>query len=398
MAILYVSPRHWIHYDPVKIIPFLVQAKVAMTALITTPYQRDWVETLERVQLKMEVAGTSQIEGAEFTPKELEVALDPGSNPQELNRSQRQARAADETYRWIRQLPTDLPVNEDVVIEVHRRIVTGCDDDHCEPGRLRGRDQNVTFGDPRHRGCEGGPACAEALSSLVHAFRHEFPAHDRLVQALAFHYHFAAIHPFLDGNGRVARAMEALLLQRAGLKDIAFIPMSNYYYDEKPQYLKTLADARATGHDLTAFLIFGLRGIAIQCQRVLDEIRTHMAKVLFRSMANQLFGKLKSTRKRVIQERQRKIINLLLDRNEMDWGDLRRQMISAYNDRQRPDQALVRDVNELASLEAISITRTGKREYRIAIRLDWPARITETEFFRRVKEMPKARTYGLLTE
>jgi Fic family protein len=40
---------------------------------------------------------------------------------------------------------------------------------------------------------------------------------------------FAAMHPFADGNGRTARALEALLLQRAGLREACFIPMSNYF-------------------------------------------------------------------------------------------------------------------------------------------------------------------------
>ena len=85
------------------------------------------------------------------------------------------------------------------------------------------------------------------------------PVVDPLIQALAVHYHVAAIHPFEDGNGRTARALEALLLQRAGLRSSCFIPMSNYYYDEKPAYLAALARVRAQDHDLTTFLKFGLR-------------------------------------------------------------------------------------------------------------------------------------------
>jgi Fic family protein len=46
------------------------------------------------------------------------------------------------------------------------------------------------------------------------------------------------MHPFLDGNGRTARALEAFILQKVGLKDSLFIAMSNYYYEEKNEYLK----------------------------------------------------------------------------------------------------------------------------------------------------------------
>lgn len=209
MAIRYITPTHWIKYEIPSILNPLVEAKAAVKALKATPYQRDWVDRLQDIQLKMEVAGTSRIEGAEFTDMELDVALEePAEN--HFTRSQRQAAAAASTYRWIASLPDDRPIDEGLVLEIHRRMVTGCDDDHCEPGRIRGRDHNVTFGFPLHRGCEGGQSCKVAFARLLEAVQREYPAHDPLIQAVAIHYHFAAMHPFQDGNGRTARALEAL--------------------------------------------------------------------------------------------------------------------------------------------------------------------------------------------
>ena len=142
------------------------------------------------MQLKREVAGTSRIEGAEFTELELEEAVRPNVSPEELlTRSQRQANAAMRTYRWIMSLPPDRPITSELVREVHRRVVTGCDEDHCPPGELRGRDINVHFGIPQHRGADGGPACEAAFSGLLQAVQTEFRGHDPLVQAMALHYH-----------------------------------------------------------------------------------------------------------------------------------------------------------------------------------------------------------------
>ena len=179
----------------------------------------------------------------------------------------------------------------DLIREVHRRLVTGCDEDHCAPGQLRRRDENVTFGAPRHRGAEGGEEVAEAFRLLVEAVRTRFREADPLLQALALHYHAAAMHPFLDGNGRTARALEALMLQRTGLRDTLFIAMSNYYYENKTAYLTALNDARENDHDLTPFLKFALRGIEIQCRRLLGEIRQQVAKALFRNTMTDLFGR-----------------------------------------------------------------------------------------------------------
>jgi len=375
----------------------LVEAKSALNSLTTTPYQREWVEELQKIQLKMEVAGTSRIEGAEFTEGELELAIKPNSTAEELiTRSQRQAKAAVDTYRWIAKLPPDFPITADLVRQIHRMIVTGCDDDHCPPGQLRGLDHNVTFGVPRHRGCEGGPLCEQALDRLIEALRNEYQHHDPLVRALALHYHFAAMHPFLDGNGRTARALEALLLQRCGLRDTVFIAMSNYYYDEKTKYLEKLSSVYAPMHDLTDFLVFGLQGIARQCQRLFREIKLHMQRALFRNMMYDLFNRLASTRKRVIHDRQIELLKLLLSVEKMDWFKFLAATNRHYEKVKASSKAHRRDLVGLLNLGAIQINKVAEGQWEISVRLEWPSEITESEFFNKIKEMPKGKSFPFL--
>ena len=365
-------------------------------ALATIPYQRRWVEALQEVQLKREVAGTSRIEGAEFTERELDAALK--ETPEQLfTRSQRQARAAMMTYRWLATLPHDYPINGDFIKSVHRRIVAGADDDHCPPGVLRDNDQNVTFGFPPHRGVTGGAECRRAFQELCQAVEREYPEHDPLVQALGLHYHLGAMHPFLDGNGRTARAVEAAILQRTGLRD-TLIAMSNYYYDEKQSYLSTLSQARAAGHDLTPFLKFGLRGIAIQCQRLTAEIVREVQKALFRNVMYDLFNRLQSTRKRVIAKRQVEILKLFLEREEMLWSDVIKETASYYAKMASPLKALIRDMNSLLRIRALTSERTETKALLIRISLDWPTHITETKFFETVNQLPRGKTYSFLSE
>lgn len=260
------------------------------------------------------MAGTSKIEGADFTDKEFEDAISGEAPEHQLTRSQRQARAAIFTYTWIEKLG-DRPIDTGIMLEIHRRIVTGCDDDHCAPGQVRGAGQNVVFGRPRHRGVEGGSECEKALERLIDALNHEFRAHDPLIQALAFHYHIGAMHPFQDGNGRTARAAEALVLQRAQLKDSLFIAMCNCSMIEKDTYLACLSAVRENDFDLTPFLKFGLRGLAVQCQRLLKEIKTHVTRSLFRDVMNQMYKRLQSTRKRALANRQVAILERLLEKD-----------------------------------------------------------------------------------
>jgi len=384
--IRYIVPDSWLKYDLAQVAGPLVNAKAAVLALGSVPYQRSWADKLQAVQLKREVEGTSRIEGAEFSEPELEIAL--RETPAQLaTRSQKQAAAAVDAYRWIAQLPEDRPLDAKLILEIHRRIVTGADDDHCAPGRLRGADENVIFGLPRHRGANGGDECARAFAQLCAAAR-EMRGHDPLIQALAVHYHLAAMHPFMDGNGRTARALEAFLLQKQGLRDTLFIAMSNYYYEEKNAYLEALAQVRQERHDLGAFLVFGLKGIEKQCRRLLDEIKQHLAKSLFRDTMRDLFGRLKSARKRVIAERQLKILEALLE-SEMSVDALWQKVAPLYRDLGNPGRALLRDIIGLEALKAVDFD--AKRKI-ISARMEWPVEITETEFFKRIEQMPKAKT------
>lgn len=392
--IRYKMPERWIHYDKSAIVGELVEAKGAILALKTIPFQRRWVEALQAMQLKLEVAGTSKIEGADFSGVELDIAL--RETPEQLiTRSQRQAHAAMQTYKWIPTIPNDRPITKDLICEFHRRIIAGADEDHCAPGVPRARDHNVTFGAPQHRGAEGGAECEIALSRLIEAIQKGFGEHDNLIQALALHYHFAAMHPFEDGNGRTARALESLFLQRAGMRDSTFIAMSNYYYDEKKSYLEALAAVRQLDFDLTPFLKFALKGIALQSQRLAAEISRHVRIEVFRGLIHDLFGRLRTPRKRVIAKRQIAILEHLLTFVEADWNSFYRDCSKWYTDVQNPGKALMRDINHLISLGTIgfrSESQNGSPDrFFIWARLEWPTEITETEFFQKLSALPRAK-------
>jgi Fic family protein len=264
---------------------------------------------------------------------------------------------------------------------------------------LRGRDYNVTFGIPQHRGAEGGPPCEEAFTGLLQAAQTEFRDHDPLVQAMALHYHLAAMHPFLDGNGRTARAMEALMLRRAGLTDRAFVAMSNYYYDEKPAYLRILSEVRQGGHDLTPFLIFALQGVRNQCERLTAEIRKQMQRALFRDTMYSLFNRLETKRKRVIGERQIEILKVFFEQEEAGVFELFQKTQFAYKSIKNSTGAFFRDLSQLESLKAIHLKwdTSGLDAGIVSINLDWPQEIDEGEFLRRMKAMPKSKTSKFLS-
>jgi Fic family protein len=205
------------------------------------------------------------------------------------------------------------------------------------------------------------------------------------------------MHPFQDGNGRTARALEALMLQRAGLHDSTFIAMSNYYYEEKAGYLESLAAVRRQNHDLTPFLLFALKGVTLQCEQLIQQVQHCLAKALYRNVAVELLGRLQSKRKRVLAERHLDLIDKLLDA-ENETLDIDQLMkLGNYGKLKSAWHALLRDLVHLRFLGAIAITKGQDPDNKplISARLKWPTEVTETEFFQKVKELPKAKSLSL---
>ena len=381
----YFVPEQWLRYDIAAIPGLLIEAKTAAGVLGRMPYLPRWIEQAHEEQLRLEAAETSRIEGAEFTQREQEEALAPDAFTRaDLTRSQRQLRSANAAYRWMRSHPANHPVTAELVLHIHRLMVTGCDDDHCKPGAARAAGSNVTFGMPRCRGVEGGGDCQAAFNTLIEAIAREFRGHDRIIQAMAAHYHIGAMHPFDDGNGRTARALEAFMLREAGVNDMVMVSLSNYYYEHKDEYLAALYASRSRGHDLTPFLTFALPAVAERCNALAEQVIVHNKRVLFREFAQSLFGRLRSLRRRTLAERQLRILDLLLEAGKLSLNDVAAKAWSHYISLKFPVRAFVRDMVGLLELSAITLS--GEQ---VAVNLDWPQR-SESELLEQYERMPTA--------
>ena len=196
------------------------------------------------------------------------------------------------------------------------------------------------------------------------------------------------MHPFGDGNGRTARAVEAFMMRRAGVNDLVMVSLSNYYYDHKDAYLAALCESRQRGHDLTPFLLFALPAVAERCRAVAAKIVVNHKHTLFREFARSLFGQLRSPRRRVIAERQLHLLEVLLTGGPMELSDLWHRTAVHYNALKFPDRALVRDVVGLIDLKAIAI-----EDRQFQVNLAWPQQFSESELselLERYESMPAA--------
>lgn len=160
-----------------------------------------------------------------------------------------------------------LPVSLRLIRELHERLLTGVRGETATPGEFR-RTQNW-IGPP---GCTlrealfvppPVPQMHEALNALETYLHSQSDPYPPLVRLALIHYQFEAIHPFVDGNGRIGRLLISLLLIQWGLLPLPLLYLSAYFYRYRQEYYDRLlaVSERGAWRD---WLFFFLRGVAEQ--------------------------------------------------------------------------------------------------------------------------------------
>lgn len=161
-----------------------------------------------------------------------------------------------------------LPISLRLIRELHEKLMQDVRGGNLTPGEFR-RTQNwigpagstimtATYVPPpvdeMHLGLGD-------LENFIHA-RTEVPA---LARAAMIHYQFEALHPFLDGNGRVGRLLMALLFAGWNILPQPLLNLSVYFERYRQEYYDRLLAVSQRG-DWDAWLRFFMRGVSIQAQ------------------------------------------------------------------------------------------------------------------------------------
>jgi Fic family protein len=148
-----------------------------------------------------------------------------------------------------------------------------------------------------------GPSVEDEMNKFLSWWKSDVEKHDGLIRAALAHFYFVTIHPFDDGNGRIARALTDMALAQDEKMPMRYYSLSSQIMKERNQYYNVLEQSQRGNGDLTEWLIWFLTCFihAVEGAEVL--ISNVLAKSTFwRNFASQ-----------PINERQRKVINLLLD-------------------------------------------------------------------------------------
>lgn len=94
-----------------------------------------------------------------------------------------------------------------------------------------------------------------------------------LLKAAIVHLHFVQVHPFDDGNGRLARALSNLYLMNQDYQFINFLAPSDYFDHHRAEYYRAIQTTRLHGNDMTFFILYYLKALIKQLENVQAEIK-----------------------------------------------------------------------------------------------------------------------------
>ena len=126
---------------------------------------------------------------------------------------------------------------------------------------------------------------------------------DPVLKAAIAHFWFVAIHPFDDGNGRIARALTEQLLSRADETSKRFYSMSNQIQLDKKRYYEVLESTQKDDGDITEWLLWFLECLDRSLKATNETLASVLAKARFWETHSET----------TFNERQKKLINLLFD-------------------------------------------------------------------------------------
>jgi len=210
--------------------------------------------------LMEEAIRSSQLEGAVTTRAIAKEIIRTDRKPRD--RSEQMVLNNFLTMQRIRGM-RDQDLSPDLVLELQRLVTQETLDDPSATGRLRYANEKVhvvdTYGEVFHT-----PPPADRLEDRLEAmcdfangktpenFMHP------VVRAIILHFWLAYDHPFVDGNGRCARALFYWSLLRSGYWLFEFISISNMIYRAPVQYGRAFLYTETDDNDLTYFILYHL--------------------------------------------------------------------------------------------------------------------------------------------
>lgn len=272
---------------PARLVPVLADAEAALGRLAGVGQLLPNPHLLIRPYLLREAIASTTIEGTQASLAEIFEQGAAGDRP---NADVEEVLAYVDAMEWAVTEAPRLPLSIRMLLETHRRLLSGVRGADRRPGEFRVTQNWIGAPGSTLETASFVPPPPDAMVAALadwERFANETPGMPLLVQDALLHVQFETIHPFLDGNGRLGRLLLVLFLIVRGRLTAPLLYLSAGIERERDRYYAALRASRTDGDALPWIELF------------LDSVRSQSLDAVTR--AEKIVGLRESYRARATQ-------------------------------------------------------------------------------------------------
>ncbi|MBN1214238.1 MAG: Fic family protein [Candidatus Lokiarchaeota archaeon] len=328
-----------------KIVKLLTRISAARETILNSPLIPKWNITLRQEAVIHSAHSSTSIEGNRLSLKQVSE-LAQGREITATRRDKQEVLNYLDVLNNIKNLIKDNFISEKDILNIHRMVTKNTLDNPTDSGVYRNRyvvvgnrfTGEIFFKPPQNREV---PGLVKDLVSWINS--EESKELDPVIEAGAIHYELVRIHPFVDGNGRTARVLAALILYSRGFDTNQFFCLDDYYDSDRSAYYKALQSVEPDKLDLTNWLEYFTEGVNISIEAVKERILKLSSKRLRKAKGKQI----------ALTERQMRIIEFINQNGKITNKDVR-EMFNLSN------RAALDEINKLLELQVLKSQSKGR--------------------------------------
>lgn len=281
-------------------------------------------DSIIRSEMISAIGATLSIEGTTLDKEEIEQSFGKIDRQEVLTRKEQEVMNSRDVYRFIMNFVKDnadnIVYSEQLIRQIHKEFTKDMKYVSNIPGEYR-NNFVATFGVPRKESlCRTTDEIEGAMNGFVQWLNNinteDYLGKSPFTRAMMAHYYLTEIHPFGDGNGRTARALEALILYAHGVNYYCFWSLANFWSANRDMYLTQLHNIRET-LDPCEFVLWGLQGYRDEIERVKEKVLTKVKRLMIRDYAQYLLRS-KRDQKIKINQRITHVLDILILRDPIE--------------------------------------------------------------------------------
>jgi Fic family protein len=345
-----------------KILKYISQIEVAKEIIENSPLVPQWeVKFREEAMLRSVHHGT-HVEGNPMTLGEVKGALEGRNVParerdvQEVINYRNVLRYID---KWSRtESEAEKPIDSGTLLKMHEIVMN-----NILPVERLGamRDVEVVLKSSRTGMTSFRPPTHYNVPALVNFFLEWLSSSQSnemhpVLRAGITHYELVRIHPFVDGNGRVSRAMAILVLFKGGYDVKRFFSIEEYFDRDSARYFQTLQNTSNqlvidnNERDLTEWLEYFSEGLAVELARIKDKVKKLSVDLKLQNKVGQI----------TLNERQMVLVEYMEDYGGVSNKEWRTLLTGVSDD------TILRDMQDLIKKRLVKKEGTTKAsKYRL---------------------------------